>query len=428
MSDAGELVQRAARVLPGGVLGSHAQLRGLEFVVREGRGAYLWDTTGRRYLDYLLGSGPMLLGHAHPAVVEAVRRQLARGTTYLLVNEPIVELAEELCRAVPCAEQVRFTSTGTEATFFALRLARAFTRRDKILKFEGGFHGTHDYSLMSVSPRSPKAFPAPLPDSAGIPRAIEGEVLIAPYNDLATAEALIATHRHELAAVIVEPYQRVIVPAPGFLAGLRTVTRRYEVPLVFDEIVTGFRLAYGGAQEYYGVVPDLAAFGKVIGGGFALAAVCGPAEIMKHFDPALEGQAEYVAQAGTLNGNPVAAVAGLATLAELRKPGTYERLHRTGARLRDGLAAAVRRHGLGAQVSGEAPVFDVLFTDRPIVDYRATLAADRDRIARFNAGCLRRGVVKAVNKIYVSVAHTGEDVDETLAIFDDVLGGIARGS
>jgi glutamate-1-semialdehyde 2,1-aminomutase len=427
LSDAGGVVQRAARVLPGGVLGSHAQLRGLEFVVREGRGPYLWDTTGRRYLDYLLGSGPMLLGHAHPAVVEAVGRQLARGTTYLLVNEPIVELAEELCRAVPCAEQVRFTSTGTEATFFALRLARAFTRRDKILKFEGGFHGTHDYSLMSVSPRSPKAFPAPMPDSAGIPRAIEGEVLIAPYNDLATAEALIATHRHELAAVIVEPYQRVIVPAPGFLAGLRTVTRRYEIPLVFDEIVTGFRLAYGGAQEYYGVVPDLAAFGKVIGGGFALAAVCGPTEIMKHFDPALEGQAGYVAQAGTLNGNPVAAVAGLATLAELRKPGTYERLHRIGARLRDGLAASVRRHGLAAQVSGEAPVFDVLFTDRPIVDYRATLVADRDRIARFNAGCLRRGVVKAVNKIYVSLAHTDQDVSETIAIFDQVLAEIARG-
>src|SRR5207248_3173402 len=165
----------------------------------------------------------------------------------------------------------------------------AFTRRDKILKFEGGFHGTHDYSLMSVSPRSPKAFPAPLPDSAGIPRAIEGEVLIAPYNDLATAEALIATHRHELAAVIVEPYQRVIVPAPGFLAGLRTVTRRYEVPLVFDEIVTGFRLAYGGAQEYYDVVPDVAAFGKVLAGGFPLSAVAGRADIMKHFDAALEG-------------------------------------------------------------------------------------------------------------------------------------------
>jgi glutamate-1-semialdehyde 2,1-aminomutase len=421
-----DLIARARRVLPGGVLGSHPQIAGLEFVVREGRGGCLWDTTGRRYLDFLLGSGPMVLGHAHPAIIEAVERQLGRGTTYLLVNEPIIELAEEIVRAVPCGEQVRFTSTGTEATFFALRVARAFTGRDKILKFEGGFHGTHDYSLMSVSPRSPKAFPAPMPDSAGIPHAIEGEVLVAPYNDLATTEALIAQHHRDLAAVVVEPYQRVIVPAPGFLAGLRAVTKRYDVPLVFDEIVTGFRLAYGGAQEYYGVVPDLAAFGKVIAGGFPLAAVCGPAAIMRHFDPALEGTPGWVAQAGTLNGNPVAAVAGLATLAELRKPGVYERLHRTGARLRDGLADLVRRHGLAAQVSGEAPVFDILFTDRPVVDYRATLTADRERIARFNAECLRRGLVKAVNKIYVSLAHTDADVAEALGIWDEVLGVIAR--
>jgi glutamate-1-semialdehyde 2,1-aminomutase len=181
-----------------------------------------------------------------------------------MVNEPIIELAEEICRAMPCAEQVRFTSTGSEATFFALRVARAFRQRDKIMKFEGGFHGTHDYALMSVSPRSPKAFPAAMADSGGIPHAIGEEVLIAPYNDLATTEALIATHHNELAAVIVEPYQRVIVPQPGFLAGLRAVTQRYGVPLVFDEIVTGFRLAYGGAQEYYGVVPDVAAFGKVL--------------------------------------------------------------------------------------------------------------------------------------------------------------------
>ncbi len=425
MKDDQDIVARAARVLPGGVLGNHRIPKGLEFVVREGRGAHLWDTTGRRYLDYLLGSGPMVLGHAHPAVVAAVERQLAKGTTYLLVNEPIVELAEAICRAVPCAEQVRFTSSGTEATFFALRAARAHRGRDKILKFEGGFHGTHDYSLMSVSPRSPKAFPAAMPDSAGIPRALEEEVLIAPYNDLATTEALIATHHNELAAVIAEPYQRVIVPAPGFLQGLREVTRRYGVLLVFDEIVTGFRLAYGGAQEYYGVVPDLAAFGKVIAGGFPLAAVGGPKEIMRHFDPSLDGAPGYVAQAGTLSGNPVAAVAGLATLAELRKPGAYARLFRTGERLKEGLAAAARRHGLAAQVSGEAPVFDILFTDRPITDYRATLTADRVRIARFNEECLRRGVVKAVNKIYVSLAHTDADLDETLRVFDDALAVIA---
>jgi len=426
MTDQNDLLRRAAHVLPGGVLGNHRNGAGLEFVVKEGRGAYLCDTNGRRYLDYLLGSGPMLLGHAHPAVVEAVRRQVERGTSYMLLNEPAIELAEELVRAVPCAEQVRYTSSGTEATFFALRVARAFRKRDTVMKFEGGFHGTHDYGMMSVSPRSPKAFPAPMADSAGIPHAIEGEVLIAPYNDLATAEALIAAHHAQLAAVIIEPYQRTIVPAPGFLEGLRTATRRYDVPLIFDEIVTGFRLAYGGAQEHYGVVPDLAAYGKVVAGGFPLACVAGPKALMRHFDAALEGTPEYVWQAGTFNGNAIACAAGLATLAELRKPGTYAKLFGTGTRLRDGLAAAVLTHGVAAQVSGEPPVFDIFFTDHPIVDYRATLTADRERIKRFNAELLRRGVVKAVNKIYVSLAHTDEDVDETLEVFDQTLAVIAE--
>jgi glutamate-1-semialdehyde 2,1-aminomutase len=425
MTDQQRLIARAAKVLPGGVLGSHRAAPGLEFVVKDARGAHLWDADGRRYIDCLLGSGPMLLGHAHPAVVDAVQRQLAHGTTFMLLNEPIIELAEAIVRAVPGAEQVRFMSSGSEATFFALRVARAFRRRDKVMKFEGGFHGTHDYALMSVSPRSPKAFPAAMADSAGIPHAIGEEVLIAPFNDLATTEALIAAHHQELAAVIVEPYQRVIVPAPGFLAGLRAATRRYDVPLIFDEIVTGFRLAYGGAQEYYGVVPDVAAFGKVLAGGFPLAAVAGRADIMHHFDAALEGSPDHVVQAGTLNGNPVAAVAGLATLAELRKPGVYAQLFATGQRLKDGLVAAVRRHGMPAQVSGEPPVFDIIFTDSPIVDYRATLTADRRRIALFNEECLRRGVVKAVNKIYVSLAHSAADVDALVGVFDEALAAVA---
>ena len=425
MSNQASLLDRATRVLPGGVLGGHRNAPGLEFVVKDARGPHLWDTDGKRYIDYLLGSGPMLLGHAHPAVVEAVQKQAGHGTTFMLLNEPIIELAEEIVRAVPCADQVRFMSSGSEATFFALRVARAFRRRDKVMKFEGGFHGTHDYALMSTTPRSPKAFPAAMADSAGIPHAITEEVLIAPYNDLATTEALITQHHNDLAAVIVEPYQRVIVPAPGFLKGLREVTRRYEVPLVFDEIVTGFRLAYGGAQKYYDVVPDVAAFGKVLAGGFPLAAVAGRADIMKHFDAALEGSPDYVWQAGTLNGNPIAAVAGLATLGELRKPGAYERIFATGKRVKDGLAAAARKHKLPAQVSGEPPVFDIIFTDSPVVDYRATLTADRRRIALFNEECLRRGVVKAANKIYVSLAHSDQDVEETIAIFDAALAAVA---
>jgi glutamate-1-semialdehyde 2,1-aminomutase len=420
------LLELAAKRLPGGVLGSARFADDVAFVIDRGQGAHVWDASGREYIDYLLGSGPMILGHAHPAVVEAVRAQLDRGTTFFLVNEPIVELADELCRAVPCAEQVRFTSTGTEATFFALRAVRAFRHRDKVMKFEGGYHGSHDYALMSSAPRSPKAFPAATADSAGIPHVIEGEVLIAPYNDLATVEALLSVHADALAAVIIEPFQRLIPPQPGFLAGLRAATQRHGVPLIYDEVVTGFRFAYGGAQEYYGVVPDLAALGKIIGGGFPLAAVCGREEIMRAFDPRLDGTGDFVAQVGTLNGNPVAAAAGLATLAELRKPGAYARLHERGRALRDGLADLARRSGLPAQIVGESTVFDIVFTAEPVTDYRAMLTADGALLRAFNAECLKQGVLKGKEKLYVSLAHTETDVTRTLGVFEAALGSLPR--
>ena len=420
------LLRTALHRFPGGVLGGYYAPDDLQFVVKEARGAHLYDFSGREYIDYILGSGPMVLGHAHPAVIAAVEAQLRKGTTYFQLSEPAVALAEEICRAVPCAEQLRYTSSGSEATFFALRVARAFRKRDKILKFEGGFHGTHDYSLMSVGPRVPKAFPAPTPDSAGIPHAINDDVLIAPFNDLAETEAIIAAHHESLAAVIMEPFQRLVVPDKGFLAGVRDVTRRYGVPLIFDEIVTGFRFAYGGAQEYYGVVPDLAALGKIIGGGFPLAAVVGSEEIMRHLAPAMEDTGGFVQQAGTLNGNPVAAAAGLATLAELRKPGTYARLFETGRRVKTALQEAANAAGLQAQVAGEAPVFEIYFTDRPITDYRATLTADRALHAAFTRALLERGVVKAAQKIYVSLAHTEEDIERTVQAFNAALRAVAQ--
>jgi glutamate-1-semialdehyde 2,1-aminomutase len=420
------LLRTALHRFPGGVLGGYYAPDDLQFVVKEARGAHLYDFSGREYIDYVLGSGPMVLGHAHPAVLAAVEAQLRKGTTYFQLSEPAVALADEICRAVPCAEQLRYTSSGSEATFFALRVARAFRKRDKILKFEGGFHGTHDYSLMSVGPRVPKAFPAPTPDSAGIPHAISEEVLIAPFNDLAETEAIITAHHESLAAVIMEPFQRLVVPDRAFLAGVREVTRRFGVPLIFDEIVTGFRFAYGGAQEYYGVVPDIAALGKIIGGGFPLAAVVGSEEIMRHLASAMEDTGDFVQQAGTLNGNPVAAAAGLATLAELRKPGTYARLFETGRRLRTALQDGARAAGLPAQVAGEAPVFEIYFTDRPITDYRATLTADRARHAIFTRALLERGVVKAAQKIYVSLAHTEEDIQRTVQAFSAALQAVAQ--
>ena len=411
------LLRTATRRLPGGVLGGYYAPADLQFVVKEARGARFRDVSGREYIDYLLGSGPMVLGHAHPAVIDAVERQIGRGTTYFQLSEPAIALAEEICRAVPCADQLRFTSTGSEATFFALRLARAFRRRDKILKFEGGFHGTHDYSLMSVGPKAPKAFPAPTPDSAGIPHAIEEHVLVAPFNDLAETEAIIDTHHDSLAGVITEPFQRLIVPDQKFLRGVREITKRYGVPLIFDEVVTGFRFAYGGAQEFYGVVPDLAAFGKIIGGGFPLAAVVGREEIMRHLAPEQERAGGQVQQAGTLNGNPIACAAGLATLTELRKPGTYERLFRTGNRIKSALQEAARAAGFAAQVAGEAPVFEIYFTDQPISDYRATLTADMALHAAFTRALLERGIVKAAQKIYVSLAHGEEEIQQTVQVF-----------
>ncbi len=416
-----QLLDRAKQRLPGGVLGTSRYADDVGFVVKHGKGSKIYDVSGREYIDYVMASGPMVLGHAHPAVVAAVRQQLEAGTTYFMVTEPIIELAEEICRAVPCAEQVRFTSTGSEATFFALRVARTARGRDKILKFEGGYHGANDYAMMSSSPRSPKAFPAPVPDSSGIPHAIEAEVLIAPYNDLATVEGIVATHADELAAVIIEPFQRLIPPQPGFLQGLREITRRHGILLVFDEVVTGFRLAYGGAQEYYGVVPDIACVGKIVGGGFPLAAVCASADLMRPFDPGQDGKGDFISQSGTLNGNPIAAVAGLATLAELRKPGAYDRLLGTGRTLMKGLSELLTRRGLPAQVVGEPVVFDVLFTAEPVVDYRSLQKADGQKARVLTTELIKRGVVKNTQKMYMSTAHTDADVAKTLNAFEAVL-------
>jgi len=421
-----QLLERARRYLPGGVLGTARYADEAAFVVKHGKGSKIYDVSGREYVDYVLASGPLILGHAHPAVVAAVRRQLEGGTTYFMVNEPIIELAEEICRAVPCAEQVRFTSTGSEATFFALRVARTARGRDKILKFEGGYHGSHDYSMMSSSPRSPKAFPAPVPDSTGIPHALEAEVLVAPYNDLATVEGIVATHADELAAVIVEPFQRLIPPQPGFLQGLREITRRHGVLLVFDEVVTGFRLAYGGAQQYYGVVPDIACVGKIVGGGFPLAAVCASEALMRPFDPQQDGAGDFISQSGTLNGNPIAAVAGLATLAELRKPGAYETLHGTGRRLMAGLAELAQRAGLAARVVGEPVVFDLLFTAEPVTDYRSLQKADGALGRAFTTELIKRGVVKNTQKMYISLVHTEADVARTLEACEDALRALPK--
>ena len=273
-------IARSQKVLPAGGFGNFDP----SVIIREGRGARVWDEDGHEYVDFLIGSGPMLVGHGHPEVVEAAHEQIRKGMTFFANNARGVELAEEICSAVACAEQVRYVSSGGEADMYALRLARAFTGRDKILKFEGGFHGMSAEALMSLAPTRLENFPLAVPDSAGIPESVRDHMIIAPFNDAETAAQLMAEHADEIAAVIVEPLQRLIPPKPGFLEALRAETEKHGIVLIFDEIVTGFRLAYGGAQEHYNVQPDLCTLGKVIGGGFPLGAVTGRADIMAHFD------------------------------------------------------------------------------------------------------------------------------------------------
>lgn len=411
------LLERARRVLPGGGFGNLS----FDFVVREGRGGRVWDASGNEYVDYLLGSGPMLVGHAHPEVVAAVEAQLPHGTTFFANNEHGIALAEEIVDAVACADKLRFVSSGSEATLYAMRAARAYRRRDKILKFEGGFHGMNDYALMSMAPKREVDYPQALPDSPGIPEKVPSEVLIAPFNDAETAVRLLRAHHAELAAVIVEPFQRLVPPVPHFLETLREVTSELGVVLIFDEVVTGFRFAYGGAQEYYGVVPDLCALGKVIGGGFPLAAVAGRDEIMAHFEPGAASPEGHLTQIGTLSGNPVASAAGLATLAILRRPGAYEQIFATGRELIAGIEDLLKRSGIAARVIGEPPLFDVLFSAEEARDYRATARADGAKLKRFNTSLRQRGVLKGDSKFYVSLAHTGEDVRHTL---DAVAGAL----
>ncbi|HUN40499.1 MAG TPA: aminotransferase class III-fold pyridoxal phosphate-dependent enzyme [Acetobacteraceae bacterium] len=411
------IVDTARRVLPAASFGNLAG----DIIIREGHGGRVTDIDGNEYVDFLLGSGPMFAGHGHPDVVAAVQEQLARGFTFFANNEYGIRLAAELVDAVACAEQVRFVSSGTEADAFAMRVARAYRGRDKILKFEGGFHGMGDHSLMSWTPKRLGNFPQAEPSSAGICRSVADDMLIAPFNDADLAAALIHEHRDELAGVIVEPFQRLLPPKPGFLQALRKATKDAGVLLIFDEIVTGFRFAWGGAQEYYGVVPDLCTLGKIIGGGFPLAAIAGPAEIMALFDRAKAGEDRFLPQVGTLSGNPMAAVAGLATLQVLKQPGVYDKVFATGRTLMEALAGLLRETGLPGQVIGVPPLFDVIFATGDVADYRATLRADAAMTGRFNRLLRERGVFKGDSKMYMSVAHDARDVAQAIDAFGYAL-------
>lgn len=403
-----EWIARAQAVLPAGGFGNFDP----GIVIARGEGSHVWDEDGTEYIDYLIGSGPMLLGHGHPEVMEAVLEQLPRGMTFFANNAKGIELAEAIVEAVPCCEQVRFVASGGEADMYAIRLARAFTGRDKILKFEGGYHGMSAEAQMSLAPDRQVNFPQALPDSAGIPQGVADQMLIAPFNDLAAVEALLNEH-DDVAAIIAEPLQRIIPAEPGFLQGLRDLCDKHHVLLIFDEIVTGFRLAYGGAQERYGVTPDICTLGKIIGGGFPLAALGASAEVMQHFDKAAVGGDRWLMQLGTLSGNPIAAAAGLRTMEILRREGSYERLRAIGKTLQDMQRHTLDQAGIAHQICGDETLFDIYFTEADCRDYRSAKHDDPARNARYNKALRQGGLFKSPGKLYPSLAITKADLDQT---------------
>ncbi|MBT7615018.1 MAG: aminotransferase class III-fold pyridoxal phosphate-dependent enzyme, partial [Rhodospirillaceae bacterium] len=402
-------VERASHVLPGGGFGNFDP----GVVIRRGLGSHVWDEDGNEFIDYMIGSGPMIVGHNHPEVVEATLEQIAQGMTFFTNNARGIELAEEICKAMACADQARFVCTGGEADMYAMRLARAHTGRDKILKFEGGYHGMSAEAQMSLAPTTLANFPQAVPDSAGISEAVRDSVLVAPFNDAEFVRQIIAEQGDEIAGVIVEPLQRLIPPAPGFLETLREETSKYGIVLIFDEIVTGFRLAYGGAQELYGVTPDVCTLGKIIGGGFPLAAIAGNADVMSHFDKAQAGDS-FLMQVGTLSGNPVASAAGLKTMEILRRPGVYEHLRECGQTIMTAMAEHLSAAGITHQIVGDPVLFDVVFTDQPIANYRDVLKADSAITARFNALLREKGILKTPGKVYPSLTLDDDDMVQTI--------------
>ncbi len=403
-----EWIDRAKAALPAGGFGNFDP----GIMISRGEGSRVWDEDGTEYIDYLIGSGPMLLGHGHPEVLEAVLEQLPKGMTFFANNSKGVELAEAIIDAVPCCEQVRFVASGGEADMYAIRLARAYTGRDKILKFEGGYHGMSAEAQMSLAPSREVNFPQAVPDSAGIPSGVAEQMLIAPFNDLEAVETLLNEH-DDIAAIMAEPLQRIIPPLPGYLQGLRALCDKYNVLLIFDEIVTGFRLAYGGAQERYGVTPDICTLGKITGGGFPLAALGASAEIMKHFDKSQVGEAGWLMQLGTLSGNPVASVAGLKTMEILRREGTYEQLRATGVALQQMQVDELTKAGIPHQICGDETLFDVYFTENPCRDYRSARHDDPKRNALYNDVLRENGIFKSPGKLYPSLAVTEADLEKT---------------
>ena len=417
MSRNEELFARAQRTIPAGVNSPVRAFRSVggtpRFFVR-GEGAYLWDADGKRYIDYVGSWGPAILGHAHPEVVRAVQDAARGGLSFGAPTEAEIEIAEALCRLLPSLELVRLVSSGTEATMSALRLARGYTGRPKIVKFEGCYHG-HGDSLLVKAGSGALTFGQP--SSAGVPSSIAGETLVLSYNDLDEVAAAFKLHPDTIAGVIVEPVagnMNLIAPRAGFLQGLRELCDQYRAVLIFDEVMTGFRVGLRGAQGLYGVTPDLTTLGKVIGGGMPVGAFGGKRAIMEQIAPL-----GPVYQAGTLSGNPVAVAAGLATLKAIQAPGFYERLEQSTRSLTEGLAAAAAKAHIDFSAQAIGGMFGIYFASKAPASYGEVMRCDKEAFNRFFHPMLDAGIYLAPSAFeagFVSATHTAQDIAETLGV------------
>jgi glutamate-1-semialdehyde 2,1-aminomutase len=422
MSRSEELFERARGLMPGGVnspVRAFTAVGGTPLFIASARGARVWDADGREYIDYLGSWGPMILGHAHPTVVAAVREACERGTSYGAPCEAEVELAERVVRLVPGIERVRFVSSGTEATMSALRLARGFTARSKILKFDGCYHGHADGLLVAAGSG---VTTLAIPGSPGVPAGTVADTLTAPYNDVVALDQVFGRHGAELAAVIVEPVagnMGCVAPRAAFLERLRALTREAGALLIFDEVITGFRLGPGGAQERFGIAPDLTCLGKILGGGLPVGAYGGRADVMERVAP--DGP---VYQAGTLSGNPLAMAAGCATLDALTAAAGYDRLEALGARLQAGLRDAASAAGVDLTVNRVGSMLTPFFCRGPVTDLRSAKTADTSAYATFFHAMLRRGVYlppAQFEAAFLSLAHTDQDIERTLEMAQEAL-------
>ncbi|MGI9952953.1 glutamate-1-semialdehyde 2,1-aminomutase [Moorellaceae bacterium AZ2] len=406
----------AVKLMPGGV---NSPVRAFKAVglnppfISRGEGSKIYDIDGHEFIDYVGSWGPLILGHRHPEVTAALEKTLKEiGTSFGAPTELETELARAITEAVPSIEMVRLVNSGTEAVMSAIRLARAFTGRDKIVKFAGCYHGHADYLLIKAGSG---ALTFGVPTSPGVPKATAENSLVARYNDLSSVEEIFCRVGEDIAAVIVEPVagnMGCVPPKPGFLAGLRELTTNYGALLIFDEVMTGFRVAYGGAQELYGVRPDLTCLGKIIGGGLPVGAYGGPREIMERVAPA-----GPVYQAGTLSGNPLAVTAGLATLKILRQGGTYEALEAKARLLEEGLREGLEEAGVTATINRVGSMFTVFFTSREVYDYETALSSDTGSFARYFRSMLEQGIYLPPSQFeaaFVSLAHSREDLEKTV--------------